>query len=107
PLHPMMAMKITWSYRDRADRLAARLTQMTGGGTRQPAHAQIRKLQIAPFETDKGGSALAASCSIMSTSAATPAVRQKRSKLAAVTPRNQTGRSASFWNSAVRIFWNA
>jgi hypothetical protein len=43
----MMAMNITWSYRDRADRLAAGLTQITGGGTRQPAHAQIRKLQIA------------------------------------------------------------
>ena len=54
----MMAMKVTWSYRDRADRLAARLTQITGGGTRQPAHAQIRKLRIAAFETAKGDSAL-------------------------------------------------
>ena len=61
----MMAMKITWSYRDRADRLAARLTQITGGGTRQPAHAQIRKLQIAAFETAKGGSALAAGLVLM------------------------------------------
>jgi hypothetical protein len=43
----MMAMNITWSYRDRADRLAARLTQIARGGTRQPADAQIRKLQIA------------------------------------------------------------
>jgi len=38
PLHLMMAMKLTWSYRDRADHLAARLTQITGAAPRnQPA----------------------------------------------------------------------